>query len=112
MTRNLIRVIAAGLMVFGIYTFESNSPQAHGDPFAPVQGDPHIPNMGSGWCPGGQVNFGATRLCAGVPFSDGTFYLQKMVPNWYQQPMGGGMLPVCATGNLAFAVIAPDGCNG
>lgn len=85
---------------------------AGADPFAPVQGDIHIPNIGQGWCPGGQINLGARRICAGAAFPDGTFYVQKMVPEWYSQPAGGGMLPVCARGDLMFAVIAPDGCNG
>lgn len=85
------------------------APSAQADPYAPVTGDPHIPNIGAGWCPGGQGGWGAKRVCAGVPFADGTFYIQKMTP---QITATTFLTPVCVSGDIWIAVVAPDGCNG
>lgn len=52
---------------------------------------------------------GVKRVCAGVPFADGTFYIQKMTP---QITATSSFTPVCVSGNIAFAIVAPEGCNG
>ncbi len=100
------------LPVYGLAAFLiATSSTAQADPLAPIDGDPHIPNIGQGWCPGGQAGFGLRQVCAGVPYADGTFYIQKMAPEWTSMPWTG-MRPKCVSGNVMFAVAAPEGCNG
>lgn len=105
--KGIITAVAAGCSILGAWL----APQAAADPYAPINGDPHIPNIGQGWCPGGNLGIGARQVCAGVPFPDGTFYIQKLTPD-PTASLWGGLRPICARGNTLFAVIAPDGCNG
>jgi hypothetical protein len=83
---------------------------AHADP------DPHIPNMGAGYCPGGGMG---TQIylayCDGIPYPDGSYWhaIQYGVPvighpygivsPGLQCVVGGGAVPAPAP---------PGGCGG
>ncbi len=55
------------------------APPAVADP------DPHLPDGGANWCPGGKrPGYGGQRHCLGTGFADGTFYEQT----WSYGPFG------------------------
>ena len=54
-------------------------------PSAAADPDPHLPDGGSNWCPGGQhPGYGGPHHCLGTPYPDGTFYQQT----WAYGPSG------------------------
>lgn len=101
---------AAAITVIAAIT---HTPPAFADP------DPHIPNGGVNWCPGGDYRehvSGGGRYCRGESFADGTFYAQS----WGHSPSPFG--PGRWTGGASCSqliqgfvqVLSPDqgGCGG
>lgn len=47
-------------------------------PVASAQtGDPHTPNGGTLWCPGGMGNVAMIPYCNGLPYDDGSYWHQE-----------------------------------
>jgi hypothetical protein len=81
--------------------------------------DPHIPNGGANWCPGGDHReqlSGGGRYCIGAPFADGTFYAQS----WGHSPSpfgpgywsGGAHCSRWIEGTVQGAVPGTGACGG
>ena len=99
--RHLAAATAASTAAVVVVTL-SGAPHAAADPF-----DPHVPNVGNGWCPGGgsaSFNFGG--WCDGMPYEDGTRWHYDLGPSF--------MKLWCVVGeSKIFPAAAPrGGCGG
>lgn len=82
------------------------APLAFGDP-VPNGMDPHVPNFGIRYCPGGKGGF-AVFWCDGEHYPDGTYWHQTM---GYTSPIG--TLTCVADNDSPMPPIAPPGgCGG
>ncbi len=65
----MIKQVVIGAMAVGVALAVA--------PAAAAEPDPHIPNGAANWCHGGQyAEYGGARNCLGLPFPDGSVYVQ------------------------------------
>ncbi|MGV0750653.1 hypothetical protein [Mycolicibacter minnesotensis] len=98
----MLKAIAAG---FGLLSVSLAVPvPAHADP------DPHHPSLRDDYCPGGDVPIYAGRLCAGIPYADGSRWTQATM--LVLGPDSGKVDQSCRMSNDVFARARPGACGG
>jgi hypothetical protein len=74
---------------------------------ASAEVDPHVPNVGAGWCPGGgATSFSLGSYCDGIPFEDGTRWHSDLAPNFMK------LWRVTGDSKILPAVAPKGGCGG
>ncbi|CAJ1497516.1 hypothetical protein MU0083_001692 [[Mycobacterium] kokjensenii] len=78
---------------------------AHADP------DPHHPSLRDNYCPGGDVPIHTGRLCAGIPYADGSRWTQATML-LVGSPDSGKVDQSCRMSNDVWTRARPGACGG